>query len=121
MAEAEVRRTENVNETEPPRDWKLKLRYGHLKTPFQHFTTLADGEFAASSQKFGCPNGPAWMSLKVWASSADEAITVTQVTGDQVGFTITGRTLAYDTEPEEPPRKDPFAYSINFTPYDPEA
>ena len=25
-------------------DWKLKLRYGKLKTPFSHFTVLADGK-----------------------------------------------------------------------------
>ena len=25
------------------KNWKLKLRYGKLKTPFQHFTLIADG------------------------------------------------------------------------------
>ena len=90
-----------MSENEPPADWKLKLRYGRLKTTFQHFTTLSDGVLREASPESECPAGSAWMSLKVWASSADEAISVTRSMGDRVGFEITGRTLVYDTEPEE--------------------
>ncbi len=29
--------------SEQEKDWKLKLRYGKLQTPYQHFTLIAKG------------------------------------------------------------------------------
>ena len=55
------------------RDWKLKLRYGRLKTPFQHYTLLADGVVGDLMEGFVCRPGNAVMAMKVWASSHDEA------------------------------------------------
>lgn len=47
-------------------DWKLKLRYGKLKTPFSHFTVLADGKVIKEMDGFDCPKGPAWMGIKTY-------------------------------------------------------
>jgi hypothetical protein len=37
---------------------------------------------------------------------------------NQIGFTVTGDVLVYDTEPKAPPQENPHGYDINFTPYD---
>jgi hypothetical protein len=58
---------------DPPKDWKLKLRYGRIQTPYQHFSTISDGVFVEPSSEFDCPAGPAFMAMRVWASSTDEA------------------------------------------------
>ncbi|EDP57551.1 hypothetical protein [Vibrio sp. AND4] len=39
------------------------------------------------------------------------------VIGEQVGFHIKGKVEIYNTEPEEPPKENPFGYGIDFTPY----
>jgi hypothetical protein len=101
----------------PPNDWKLKLRYGKLKTPYSHFSVVAEGEMTAEENEFGCPVGNAIMGMKVWASSSDEAGDMIRVIGEQLSFSITGRTYVYDTEPEQPPREHPHGYDIQFTPF----
>ena len=40
------------------------------------------------------------------------------VIGKQIGFTVTGRTHVYNTEPSSPPSDKPWAYDINFKNYD---
>ena len=50
-------------------DWKLKLRYGRLTTPYSHYTVLGDGVMTIRDNDFGCPLGTASMAIKVWASS----------------------------------------------------
>ncbi|MCG8588775.1 MAG: hypothetical protein MJE66_05745 [Proteobacteria bacterium] len=106
---------------DPPQDWKLKLRYGQLETPYRHFTTVSDGVFSEPSADFECPAGPAVMSMRVWASDTNEAADMACTFGDQIGFAVTGSVQIYDSEPEQPPRDDPFGYAIQFTPYDPDA
>jgi hypothetical protein len=101
----------------PDRDWKLKLRYGKLATPYRHFTLLADGLIRESNENNGCPAGPAFMAMKAWASSADEAVEMIGFIGPELGFAVTGRIQVYDTDPAQPPRDEPFGYDINFTPY----
>ena len=105
---------------DPPKDWKLKLRYGRIQTPYEHFTIISDGVFGEPSDEFGCPAGPAFMTMRVWASDSDEAVHMASIFGEQVGFSVTGRVQVYDTPPEEPPRDEPYGYGIAFTPYDPE-
>ena len=101
-----------------PSDWKLKLRYGKIKTPYQHFTLIAEGKRDIPSEEYACPAGPAFMGIKTWASSHDEAYDMVRVIGKQLGFTVTGRIMLYYTEPEEPPRDNPYGYGTNFTPFD---
>lgn len=98
-------------------DWKLELRYGQLATDFSHFTVMADGVARRLPEGFACPHGPAWMAMKAWAEDASEAGHMIKLIAEQIGFTITGEVLVYDTEPNEPPQKDPHGYDIRFTPY----
>lgn len=101
---------------EPDKDWKLNLRYGKLKTPYQHYTAIAEGVVSEGMEDFSCPPGKAFMGMKTWASSTDESADMIQVIGEQIGFTVTGRIHIYETEPTEPPRENPYGYDINFTP-----
>ncbi len=100
------------------KDWKLKLRYGKIKTPFSHYTVLADGVVGDLVEGFECPKGPAWMSMKTWSSSTDESADMIKVIGKQIGFLVTGRIEIYKTEPIEPPSDNPHGYDIKFTPYE---
>ena len=58
------------------------------------------------------------MAIKVWATDPNEAADMLHVIGQQVGFKSEGEVEIYKTEPEEPPKENPFGYGINFTPYD---
>ncbi len=99
------------------KDWKLKLRYGKLQTPFQHFTLLAHGIVGDLEDGFSCPTGSAIMGMKVWATDSDEAADMIQVISENIGFTVTGNIEVYSTDPVEPPGDNPHGYDIQFTPY----
>jgi hypothetical protein len=86
-------------------------------TEFQHYTVLAEGIAGNHGEGFTCPAGNAIMGMKVWASSAEEAGYMVRAIGNQIGFTVTGDIQIYDTEPTQPPRENPRAYDINFTPF----
>jgi hypothetical protein len=60
-----------MNESES--NWKLKLRYGKLRTELSHFTVLADGIVTELPDGFSCRSGPAWMAMKAWAEDAGKA------------------------------------------------
>ncbi|MEM6767702.1 MAG: hypothetical protein AAF655_22385 [Bacteroidota bacterium] len=99
------------------KDWKLKLRYGILQTPYSHYTVLANGIVGELVEGFQCPKGKAWMAMKTWASSTGESGDMIRIIGKEIGFTVTGRVEVYKTEPKEPPRENPYGYDIKFTPY----
>lgn len=98
-------------------DWKLKLRYGKLKTPYKHFTVLGDGQVNDLIEGFECRKGSAYMGIKIWAESIDESADVFSNIAEQIGFKITGNIEVFESEPEQPPGKNPFGYDINFTPH----
>ena len=98
-------------------DWRLKLRYGQLKTPFTHCTVIARGRIVAPHPEFNTTVGNAYMGMKVWASSYDEAADMTAVIGKELGFIVRGKIEVFNTAPEQPPRDKPHGYSINFTPF----
>lgn len=98
-------------------DWKLKLRYGLLKTPFKHFTLIAKGYVEEPIEDFSCPVGNAYMGMKVWALDSNEAYDVIKSVGNHIGFKITGNTEIFETDPVQPPSENPFGYDINFTPF----
>lgn len=106
---------------EAQKNWKLKLRYGKLNTPYHHYTVIAEGVVGELSEGFSCRRGAAVMAMKTWASSTDESTDMISVIGRQIGFSVTGRVYVYDTEASQPPRETPFGYDINFTPFGPEA
>lgn len=99
-------------------DWKLRLRYGKLKTPYQHYTLLADGVAVTLGHGYECRAGPAVMAMKVWAASHEEAFDMVVAIGADIGFEANGEVQLFDTPPEEPPDDKPYAYDIQFTPYD---
>jgi hypothetical protein len=98
-------------------NWKLKLRYGQLTTPYKHFSVIADGVAGELTDGFQCPPGQAYIGMKVWASSHDEAIDMVQSIGEQIGFTVTGKIEIFTTSPEQPPEENPYGYDIKFSPY----
>ncbi|MFC5755276.1 MULTISPECIES: hypothetical protein [unclassified Rhizobium] len=100
------------------KNWKLKLRYGKLKTAFRHFTVIADGEIAEANPDFETTEGAAaFFSMHAWAADGDEATDMAVKIGRHVGFNATGRIYLYSTDPQEPPRDQPFAYGLNFHQY----
>lgn len=101
----------------PEKDWRLKLRFGKIQTPYQHFTVIAEGVAREEMQDFLCPPGQAFMAMKTWASSPDESGHMVQVIAEQIGFDVTGRIEIYETEPAQPPREHPYGYDIQFTPF----
>jgi len=107
-----------VTTTKEEKDWKLKLRYGKLSTPYKHFSVLADGLVGELEDGFECRPGRAWMAMKTWATNADESADMARVIGQQIGFTVDGKILIYDTEPEQPPSEKPYGYGILLRPYD---
>jgi hypothetical protein len=100
------------------KDWKLKLRYRKIQTPYEHFTVIAEGVVGELEEGFECPPGNAFMGMKVWASSTGEAADMIKVIGKQIGFTVTGNIQIYDTEPQQPPLENPHGYDIKFTPFE---
>jgi hypothetical protein len=98
-------------------DWKLKLRYGRLKTPYNHFTVFADGVAGKLEGGFECRPGPAIMAMRTWATDTEEAVDMACAIGRQIGFSVTGRIRVYNSEPEVPPGENPHGYGINFEPY----
>jgi hypothetical protein len=99
------------------KDWKLKLRYGKLQTPYKHYTLIGEGFAEKFIEDFACPPGSAFMGIKVWASSHEEAANLIQSVAQDIGFSITGDIEIYDSDPEEPPTGNPYGYEIKFTPF----
>jgi len=103
---------------EDEKNWKLKLRYGQKTTQYIHFTVLADGIVGDLVDGYECRKGLAIMAIKTWANDAEQSADMLRVIGRQIGFEATGEIQIYETEPEQPPKDNPFGYDINFTPYD---
>jgi len=99
-------------------DWKLKLRYGKVKTEYRHFTAIANGVAGELAEGYECRPGRAWMTMKTWATDSSESADMIKVMGEQIGFIVDGRIHIYDSKPSEPPAENPFGYDISFTPYD---
>lgn len=100
-----------------PKDWKIRLRYNKLTTPFNHYTLIADVTVGEIDDNYNCPPGNAFVALKVWAESDDQAVDILEQEGIDIGFTIKNKVQIYYTDPEQPPGESPIVYSINFTPY----
>ena len=108
----------NKMDAEQPEDWKLKLRYGKLKTPFKHYTVISEGVVGRLAQGFSCRSGNAIMAMKTWCNSVDESADMLVTIGREIGFTAKAKIQVFETDPKEPPRETPFGYDINFTPFD---
>ena len=101
-------------------DWKLKLRYGILKTPFQHFTIIANGVVHNLTEGFECKPGNSWMAMKARANNEAESADMIKGIGSELGFEVTGKIEIFSTAPDMPPRETPYGYGINFHSYEDE-
>ncbi|QXV64986.1 hypothetical protein INP83_18170 [Mucilaginibacter sp. 21P] len=99
------------------RNWKLKLRYGKKKTPFSHYTIITPVRITEYIEDFKSGPGTAYLGVKIWATTTDEAIELVQNIGQQTGYEIIGKIEVYDTDPLEPPGDNPYAYGFNFSYY----
>ncbi len=95
-------------------DWQRAYREGRLKTPYIHFTLVTDGQAGVMRGDFDCPPGPAFMSIKVWAPSANQAIRIAQDVGLRLGFRISGMVQIFETVPDQQPGEKPSAYDVQF-------
>jgi hypothetical protein len=73
------------------KDWKLKLRYGKLETPYIHFTIIAPIVIEQYITDFKATPGKAYIGINVWASDSDEAIDVLQNIGEHTGYKVSGK------------------------------
>ena len=110
-----------MGDVEVDPDWKLKLRHGKLKTPFCHYTVIAEVRVGQFMEGYSCPPGSAFIAMCMWAESVDDAAQMMGTFGDRIGFLVTGRMQIYDSEPAQPPRDIPYGYGIDFQPIDPDA
>ncbi len=86
---------------------------------FKHVTMLVEGISINGNLDFNCPPGPAFMGMKAWTTSDEEAADMMQVIGEELGFKVTGNIQIYYTDPvDPPPEKNPYGYDINFTPFE---
>ena len=88
-----------------------------LQTPFKHVTMIAKGVAGELQEGFECPPGNAFMNMKAWTLSDEQAADMIQSIGAEIGFNVTGDIQIYYTDPSEPPRENPYGYDINFTPF----
>ena len=99
------------------KNWKLKLRYGGLTTPYHHYSLIVDGEVLEETERNGAAHGPAVMGFKCWSASHEEAFDMAEFFAGEFCFSITGRIELYDTEPKEPLRDKPYGYDFGFNSY----
>jgi hypothetical protein len=98
-------------------DWKHQFLSGRLKTSFRHFTAIVEGIAGELAGGYTCRPGHAFMTMKAWALSPDDAIDMVQAVGGGVGFVTTGHIHVFGTEPELPPKDQAFGYDLDFTPF----
>jgi hypothetical protein len=102
---------------EAEKDWKLKLRYGKLKTLYQHYTVIVPVVINAYIEDFDAQPGTAYAGIKIWAKDTEEASEIVSSIGNQTGFIITGEIELYKTDPVQAPQDNAYAYDINFSYY----
>lgn len=103
---------------ENDKDWKIKLRYGKLKTPFQHYSIIAEVIIPEYIKDFEAKPGKAYVGMKAWIKHIDDAFELVEDVGGQIGFEVTGKIDVYETSPDSPPDENPYVYNINFSYYD---
>lgn len=99
-------------------DWKLKLRYGKLKTQFTHYTVIVECEVLEPHENLGSHGERGFFGLKVWAENEDEAAHLTMLVAKHYDLKV-GKTFdVFKTDPVQPPGEQPSSYDANFTPYE---
>jgi hypothetical protein len=98
-------------------DWKLRLRYGRLQTPYTHFTLIADGALTRPNEKLDGKPGKAFLGAKIWAKDGDQAFDIFRDVADRAGFEIRDKIDLWTTEPKHPPGDIPSVHDPKLTPY----
>jgi hypothetical protein len=75
------------------------------------------GEVNNLTDGFECPKGPAYLGIKIWATSMEESADVFSAIASEIGFNITGNIDIFTSEPKQPPQENPYGYDINLTPF----
>ena len=89
------------------------------KSKFMHFVVIADGIAGPATKEYGVREGAAVFSIKVWASSLDEAVHIAKLIAKHSGFRIFGRLETYTGgEITSPVQSEPYGYALKFYPYD---
>lgn len=99
------------------KDWKLKLRYGKLTTPYQHYTIIVPVVIEKYIEDFSAQPGIAYAGIKMWATDTEEAANITHWLGEEKGYMVDGNIEIYKTDPEQPPGDSSHAYDVKFTYY----
>lgn len=99
------------------KDWKLKLRYGKITTPYKHFTLIIPILIENYLQDFDAAPGAAYMGIKIWATDENQAMEIIEDIAEENGFAITGGISIYVTDADRAPEEDPYAYGANFSYY----
>lgn len=107
----------NIHSQMDQKDWKLKLRYGKINTPYKHFTVIGNCKIGQLDKNFSCPTGRAFVGLRIWATTVNQAIEIFENIGEQIGYLSIGKIEVYSTEALQPPKDEPYSYDIRFTPY----
>ncbi|MBE9586247.1 hypothetical protein IM792_17470 [Mucilaginibacter sp. JRF] len=100
------------------KNWKLKLRYGKIRTPYKHYTLITPVSISEYIEDFSARPGTAYLGAKIWATDSDEAVVILEDIGESTGYAITGSIEIYDTAPEQEPGDKPYAYDFKFTYYE---
>jgi len=100
------------------KNWKLKLRFGKIKTPFIHYTLIAPVLISGYNEIYSAEPGNAFVGIKVWAENMDKAAELFKCLAEDAEFKIIGNIEIYETNPIEPPKDISFSYGINFSYYE---
>jgi len=65
------------------KDWKVKLKYGKLTTPYKHYTVIAPVVINEFIEDFSAEPGTAYIGMKVWATDSNEAVNLIENIGKQ--------------------------------------
>lgn len=97
------------------KNWKLKLHYNKIKTPYKHYQLFANGKnIAMDPEKYKNQSPNAYMALKCWAEDDKQAVSMMDKVAQSVGFEIKDKVEIYHNEPTQSPEKEPYAYDLNF-------
>ena len=83
---------------------------------FKHFSLVAGGDTMEGHAVPDGRVGPSVMSLKVWASSVEEAVEVIISIGNEVGFKIEQNVEVFRSKATQMARDETFAYDVRVVP-----
>ena len=83
---------------------------------FKHFSLVAGGDTMEGHAVPDGRVGPSVMSLKVWASSVEEAVEVIISIGNEVGFKIEQNVEVFRSKATQMARDETFAYDVRVLP-----